>query len=216
MNRQELSHYVHAQVKSLFSVDIDVSPYIDEAVERTAHCFSYSASKYFQEHAGEILVFNSVQYSVFLYFLSNTAYRHDKHGALAEKIFYLNKVLHSVELFYEVEMPSVFNVEHPLGSVMGRAKYADQFFFYQGCTVGGSGGYYPEIGFNVLMYSNSKLLGRSKVGDNVIFSANSYVINADIPSNCIVFGQSPNIIIKKKQPDEIKKMTAHIWRHEND
>ena len=48
--------------------------------------------------------------------------------------------MNSVDLFYAIELPQKFGAEHPLGSVMGRAKYGDGFFFYQGCTVGGTDG----------------------------------------------------------------------------
>ena len=51
------------------------------------------------------------------------------------KFYYLNKIMNSVEMFYEVELPSVFCCDHPLGSVMGRARYSDFFYFSQGCTV---------------------------------------------------------------------------------
>ncbi len=50
--------------------------------------------------------------------------------------------------------------------------------------------------------------------DNVIVSANSFLINETIPSNCIVYGKSPNIVIKEKTEDEIKDMTKHIWKWE--
>ena len=210
----QLTTYVQNQIHSVLQVDIDVSPYIHEALERTKYSFSYSASKYYTKRDEGFLVFNSVWYCVFLYYLSNTAFIRSGNGVAAEKIYYLNKVLHSVELFYEINLPEIFCVEHPLGSVMGRAKYSNKFFFYQGCTVGGSGGHYPEIGTNVLMYSNSKILGKSKIGDNVILSANAYVINADIPSNCIVFGQSPNYILKNYSEQEIKKKTNQIWNHD--
>ena len=36
-------------------------------------------------------------------------------------------------------------------------------------------------------------------------------INDSIPNNCIVFGKSPNLVIKQKSEDEIKKYTQHIW-----
>ena len=49
--------------------------------------------------------------------------------------------------------------------------------------------------------------------NNVIISANSYLINETIPDNCIVFGQSPNIIIKKKSEEEIREMMEHIWKN---
>ena len=98
-------------------------------------------------------------------------------------------------------LPEIWSCEHPLGAVMGRAVYGNRFFFYQGCTVGGSEKgnetYYPIIGNDVLMYSNSKVLGRCRIGNHVVFAANAFVINQDIPDNCIVFGQRPNLVIKQ-------------------
>lgn len=50
----------------------------------------------------------------------------------------------------------------------------------------------------MVLYAYIKVLGNTKIGNNVIISANSYLINEEIPDNCIVFGQIPNIVIKKK------------------
>ena len=44
---------------------------------------------------------------------------------IADKIYYLNKILHSVDIYHEVELPSTFFLEHPVGTVLGRAKYQD-------------------------------------------------------------------------------------------
>jgi serine O-acetyltransferase len=86
---------------------------------------------------------------------------------------------------------------------MGRAKYGNRFFFYQGCTVGGNRNKgileYPVIGENVTMYSDSKIIGNSIIGNNVLISANAYIKNEKIPDNSIVFGQSPNLIIKQRK-----------------
>lgn len=62
------------------------------------------------------------------------------------------------------------------------------------------------------MYANSTILGDCNIGNNVVISANSYLINEEVPDNCIVFGSSPNIVIKKRNEEEIKKMTDHIWK----
>lgn len=219
MNKQELCQHVEKQIENFLCFKTDVSPYIDVALERTSLCFDKNANKYMQTREDPDIpfsVYNSAQYCVFLYYLSSTAYTVDQNGIVAEKIYYLNKVLNSVDIFYAVEMPKIFGVEHPLGSVMGRAKYSDYFFFYQGCTVGGSGGNYPTIGSDVLMYSNSKILGNASIGNNVIVSANTYIKDCVVPDYCIVFGQSPNIVIKKKTETEIYEMTKHIWRRTNE
>lgn len=143
---------------------------------------------------------NSVQYSIFLYLLSNVLYMNNMSG---DNIYYLNKIMNSVDWFYTTELPSRFYVEHPVGSVMGKAKYGENFFFYQGCTVGVSYSINgeiitPIIGDNVLMLANSSILGDSIIGNNVIVAANTLIVNDEVPSNSLVFGQSPNLIIKMR------------------
>lgn len=168
-----------------------------EAQKRTLEAISAFNNKYYD---GKINPLNGVMYCNFLYQLSRCTYASNNID-ITEKIYCLNKMLHAVELFYEVPLPAHWSCEHPIGSVIGRAEYGDYFFFYQGCTVGSSyceGTFlYPVIGENVTMYSHSKILGSSHIGNNVVLSANSYVINEDVPDNCIVFGQSPHLVIKK-------------------
>ena len=73
---------------------------------------------------------HSVMNMIFLYYLSNELYKRNQCPGLCDKIYYLNKIMHSVDLFYAIELPQYFGAEHPLGAVMGRAKYSDGFFFY--------------------------------------------------------------------------------------
>ncbi|MCI8644721.1 MAG: serine O-acetyltransferase [Lachnospiraceae bacterium] len=123
--------------------------------------------------------------------------------------------MHGVDWFYEIDLPIHFLVEHPVGSVLGRAKYGDYFFVYQGTTVGGNRSKgqlcYPTIGQNVIMFANATILGDTHIGNKVVISAGTYIINEDVPDNCIVFGKSPNLAIKRKNEPEMKKYTQHIW-----
>lgn len=121
---------------------------------------------------------------------------------LCDKIYYLNKVLNAVDLYYPVKLPDFFMCEHPVGSVIGGSgTFGNGFLFYQNCTVGGyhlkdGGVIYPTIGENVRMYANSMIIGRCTIGDNVKIGAGALVKNQDIPDNVNVFGQSPHLIIK--------------------
>lgn len=123
--------------------------------------------------------------------------------------------MHSVEWFYAVELPEYFGAEHPLGSVLGKAVYGNYFFTYQGVTVGGNRKgekiYYPVIGDHVTMFSDSKIIGKAHIGDNIIIAANAYIKDTNIPSNSIVFGQWPNLIIKHAD-DKAKRLSASIWK----
>lgn len=205
-----LAAHVDWQLRHLMNASISTYSYQEEVIQRCEKCFSASSDKYYSADR-EFSPYHTGQYLVYLYFLSNTMFKRDGHGGNAEKVYCLNKLLHAVDIFFQVELPEIFGVEHPLSSVMGRAKYSDLFFFYQGCTVGGSNGYYPVIGRNVRMYSDSKIVGRSRIGNNVILSANAYVINTDIPDNSIVFGQADQIHIKRMTEEEILTRMHDIW-----
>ena len=176
------------------------------ALQACEENFLQNENKYFRQAMGgvECAKFNpyhSVQYMIFLYYLSHDIYKNCQQPLLCDKIYYLNKILHSVDLFYAVELPQHFGAEHPLGAVMGRGKFSNGFFFYQGCTVGGTHSkegniHYPIIEENVRMYANSSILGRCHIGKNVNIGAGCIVKNQDVPANSTVFGQSPNLIIK--------------------
>lgn len=165
--------------------------------------FKHSDNKYFSRGYNAL---HSVMNMIFLYYLSNELFKRNECPGLCDKVYYLNKIMHSVDLFYAIELPQIFGAEHPLGAVMGRAKYSNGFFFYQGCTVGGGKGkdgtiFYPTLEENVHMYSNSSILGKCHIGKNVNIGAGAIVKNQDVPDNCTVFGQSPNLIIKYRKPN---------------
>ena len=108
-------------------------------------------------------------------------------------------MLNGCDLFYEVELPDFFILDHPVGSVMARAQYGEGFLFRHNCTVGNNHGIYPIIGKNVELCANASILGNCHIGDNVTIGAYACVKDQDVPDNSIVFGQSPNLIIKTKK-----------------
>ena len=57
----------------------------------------------------------------------------------------------------------------------------------------------PEIGDRVYIGHNSTIVGRIKIGNDVLIAPNSYV-NKDVPDNSIVIGN--NIIIPKEKPSK--------------
>ncbi len=183
-----------------------LSEFMDYAFEDCRENFEHNSNKYYYKEAEgkREAVFNpyhSVQYMMFLYYLSHNLFARSGNIMLCDKIYYLNKILHSVDILYAVELPKHFHADHPLGAVMGRAIYSDGFIFLQGCTVGGTYDkdgnlHYPVIDENVHMYSNSSILGNCHIGKNVNIGAGCIVKNQDVPEGCTVFGESPNLIIK--------------------
>ena len=205
MPRNELNLLVMRQLKNLFFFDEkkESSILIDSisaAIHRCEYCFSQTNNKYY--HKSGFTYFNpfhSGQYSIFLYFLSNEIFSHEVRCAtLADRLYYLNKSLNGIDLFYEVSMPEIFFLDHPIGAVIGRGAFEDGFSFTQNCTIGNNHGIYPTLGKNVKMMSGSKILGNCKIGDDVIISANTYVKDVDIPSLSIVFNKQDELIVKSK------------------
>lgn len=189
---------------------------LDLVLDRLEECLKTWNNKYVNnDDKIYFKIEHSVSYSIFLYILSNELHKIGKNEA-ASYVYYLNKIMHSLDWFYAIDLPAHFGAEHPLGSVLGRAEYGDYFFVYQGCTVGGNRRkeklYYPRMGNNLLMYANSTIIGDSYIGDNVVIAANSFIKDDVIPDNCIVFGQSPNLKIKERSKDEMCDMTNHLWR----
>lgn len=48
----------------------------------------------------------------------------------------------------------------------------------------------------------------------MIISANTYIKDTDIPSGSIVFGQSPNLVIKTGREDYVREYAEGIFRYE--
>ena len=224
MNEDLIHNNIAGQLKrqlSNFWLDFNfpkIEQKINEAYELCMNCLAASNNKYLNpDGVPHFLLHHSVCWSIFLYYLSKCLAEDSDTLCDAEKIYYLNKILHSVDWYCGINLPFHFMAEHPLGSVLGRANYGDYLYIYQGVTVGGnislrSGKLeYPTIGRHVILFSDAKILGESIIGDNVIISANSYIINEDIPDNSIVFGSSPNLIIKRDK-EKVESCMKKIWR----
>jgi len=172
---------------------------VPKALLRTANCLKENINKYYWNETEELIFnpYHSGQYAIFLYFLSRSAIQNSE-SILADKIYYLNKMLNSCDLYHGVKLPDVFFFDHPLGSVLGRAEYSNYFIFQQNCTVGNNHSKYPKFGEFVWLFANTTVIGESVIGNNVFISAGTYIKDEIIPDNTIVFGRSPNLILKSK------------------
>ncbi len=163
------------------------------------YCFSHIKNKYYLDDSGTVNFnpLHTCQYTMFLYIMSNSLFRQDNNNNnLCDRIYCLSKVISSADLYYEINLPDVFFFDHPVGAVMGRADYGNFFSFSQGCTVGNNLGKYPKFGEYVIMMSDAKVIGDCKIGNHVVLSANSYIKDTNIPDYSLVFGHSPNLVLK--------------------
>lgn len=198
------------QLNSFFENDFDFSPYIENTLVRLQKCFGKIRNKYY--HNEKLIDTNhSCQWMAFLYTLSNELYKNGIDSKICSQVYYLNKIMNSIDLYYEIEMPEFWLSDHPLGTILGRAKYGNFFSFIQGCTIGNNNGIYPVMGDFVAMYAHSSILGDCHIGNRVVLGANACVKDENIPDNCFVFGQSPNLVIKQKSAEEMEKYFSRIW-----
>lgn len=205
------------QVASFYGVTEDEAANIENVypavIKKMTHSFSYVNNKYY--HSEREVFFNPLhvgQWTFFLYLVSRELYISNSANVdLCDKIYGILKIISSADLFYAVKLPDIWFFDHPQGSVIGRANYGNYFTFSQGCTVGNNKGIYPSFGEHVSMFSGSKVLGNCNIGHHVIFAANSYVIDRDIPPYSIVFGMHPNITIKAITPEKFVELTCSMF-----
>jgi len=184
-----------------------VSKHMPRILERFENNIENNSNKYYSRinEQGEKEAYfdplHTCQWLLFLYLAANTIYNDEdekKEAAriVCDKIYGQSKNVSGCDLYYEVNMPEVFSFDHPTGSFIGRAQIGENFNFTQGCTVDNYNDVYPVIGKNVTMRNGSTILGNSHIGDNCIISAGAMIKNQDVPANSIVFGKSPELIIK--------------------
>ncbi|MCI9533539.1 MAG: transferase [Lachnospiraceae bacterium] len=220
VDAEALYKLVKRQLENFWEIETDNREFmiemIHKALEKLNRSFSVSKNKYYQKNG--FSPYNSVQYSVFLYYLSNLAGKAMGGGKIADQIYYLNKIMNGVDWYWAIELPEHFLAEHPVGTVLGRAEYGDYFCVYQGVTVGGNWKqgeiYYPKIGNHVTCYANTSIIGRCEIGDYVVISANSFLKDVQIPDGSLVFGSSPRLVVKNYGKSRIWGYFSECWEVE--
>ncbi|MEP6755626.1 MAG: serine acetyltransferase [Chthonomonadales bacterium] len=208
LDNADLAAYVSKQLNNLFPDpnlidDAYLLPYVQQAITRSFDCHRHILKKYYRD--GDDTLFNhlnSDHYAMYLYLLSNTVHRAGGDESVASKLFLLNKALHGLDAFYSIQLPEVFLFVHPVGTVIGNGSFGNYFAIYQNCAVGATpDGGYPSFGRGILMYAKSSVLGGCKVGSNVVFGANAFVLSTDIPDDSTIVGSYPqNKIVDNHQP----------------
>lgn len=205
IRKEELIDYIRCQLNHFFpdknavSKDEIKKPF-DVALQRCEYCFSRVKSRYYAD--GKDVLFNHLngdQYAMFLYFLCNSGYKNDCDIKLCTKVFLLNKYLHGIDAFCEVELPDIFLFVHPLGTVLGRAKYGNYLLVYQRCNVGSNRDIYPAIGEYVSLHPGSSILGDCRVEENCKIAAGSLLLDRNLEKDSLYVGNPRDFIIKKNE-----------------
>lgn len=161
-----------------------------KAVEALSRCFRRIAIAGYTKDGDAVLShLHGDRYAVFLALLAHELFLQGE-AELASRIYLLNKALHGLDLFYEVALPEVFLLVHPVGTVIGRARLGNFLCVYQNCTIGGNPTAetleYPRLGNGTVLFAKSALIGRCDLGDRVVLGAGAMLVNQSAPAGSLV------------------------------
>lgn len=193
LSLNDLIKYVFRQMNNLFpdGNGDNILKYRKEfyyTIERMEKCFinvkNHNYSKGTETYFNHLY---SDQYTMFLWFLSNTIWNNKYDSNICNKLFYMNKALNGFSCMYDTELPEIFLLLHTVGTVLGKAQYSNYFIATQGCTVGAHHGNYPKIGNHVSLLPNASIVGNCVIANNVSVGINATVYNTNVDDNIVVF-----------------------------
>jgi serine O-acetyltransferase len=204
MTAPKLADYLETQLNHFFPDQVPVRSQIDlcldDALMRLEACIN--RVKFWEPGVFDYL--QSTQYSIFLYFLSNTIWRlHGNESGVCTKLFLLNKTLNGIDCFYEIQMPNVFFIGHTVGIVLAKATYGEHLVLYQNSTVGKNHGISPVIDEGVIMYPNTAIIGRCHVASGSVIGQGVSVINKNTQKDSLVFQDTNGGLIFKSSNRDI-------------
>ena len=197
LSQDALGDYVAKQMQTFFPdgpLDHNtVQSAVGAALEKIEHCFSHIEIAAYHDRG--VSVFDHAHtdhYATFLCFLARIFFLEKADLRLATKAYALNKALHGLDAFYEVDLPDIIYLQHPVGTVLGRATYGNYLAVYQGVTVGSSvDGNYPKLGEGVVLYGGARVIGSAEISSNSWVAPGTIVMDQKFPCASILFGTPP-------------------------
>lgn len=185
---------------------LELEPAVREAWDRCAHCFARIRHPAFSDDSGEAYFdhLHGDQYATFLYFASNSAYAAGD-LALAKKLFLLNKAQSGFFCLYDTLLPPVMFLNHALGTVIGRGTYGNYLVVTQNVTFGKDRDAAPTLGKGVVVYGGAVIAGASTIGDRVVIAAGTSILNDRVPSDSVVSGSSPKLVINPRKREVLER-----------
>ncbi len=199
---EDFESIFNSQIKFFVNSKINIKNHdsiLKRSIDKYLNCLSIKSIKHFPNN-----IFNSGdEFTTFLVFLSREAYLDDC-VELAEATYLLNRRMNNFECFYTREMPDIFHLEHPIGSIIGQAKLSNFLVIYQGVTIGGDlKCRYPSIKEGVALFAKSSVIGDCKVGSNCVIGSNVQLFQKNLNNN-------HSISLREDSNQYIKKMNWNV------
>ncbi|MGN0739629.1 MAG: hypothetical protein ACI4LX_05600 [Treponema sp.] len=170
LEKAELKNYLILQTDNTFPdgntkkefSDSKFDVAFEEALQRCEKNFSHIKVRNYQKDGNPVLNHLHLdQYSTFLYYLSNSLWRISANRSLCDKLGLLNRSLSSCWISYKSNLPDIFLLTHPVGTVIGNANvtYNDFLVILQNVTINGASNTKLNIGKGVFLGAGCKIIG---------------------------------------------------------
>lgn len=149
------------------------------------------------------------QHATFLYFLGNTVWKEYGEKQFCDKLMNLTRILHGFLLSYKCQMPDVFILGHPAGSIIGNAIYSDGLYISQNVTINthtdSNGNIDLKIGKGCLLGAGAKVIGNQTIGDRVSIGVDALIYNQAVENDSVCLrDKSGKVIIRKRKREKCK------------
>lgn len=212
LGEEGLYQYLSTQLKTFFPDGVsfdgaDTRQAFKITLERVERCFAHISLSGFSDENGHTYLSHTHtdQYAMFLYFFMNSLWKVSDNKAICNKVMALNRALHGFFVSYKCALPSIFCIQHPVGTVLGNACYSDYLVVLQNVTVNTGvsedGTLVPKLGKGLYLGAGSKIIGNESVGDRCSVGVNAIVYNQKIEDDFNVISQKRggSAMIKRKK-----------------
>lgn len=198
LSTQEFYEYVNGQVEMYFPDKSMVKGdrrSFDLALERLEYCFKHISLKDYQKN-GEVQFYHlhMDQYSTFLYYYANSIWKNGGSKIFADKLVLLNRALSGMWCSYKNNLPDIFLLGHPVGTVLGNANYSNYLVVLQNVTVNTikdvEDKWLLNIGKGAYLSAGAKIIGNSSIGDWCTLGVNTVLHNQPLKDSCLAYTDS--------------------------
>lgn len=115
---------------------------------------------------------------------------------------------------YKCPMPNIFILAHPVGSVIGNAKYSDGLYISQNVTINThineNGELDLRIGKGCFMGAGAKIIGNKPIGDRVSIGVNTLIYDKIIEDDSVCTRNEKGEIVVRRRKRE-KCMASRVF-----
>ena len=197
ISTDDLKKYLGNQLNNFFPDNYsfkgsDIDSAFSLALDRTENCFKHIILRGYRDELGNAFFshLHSDQYAQFLYFFSNSLWKISENKVICDKVLLLNKLLNAFFISYKGNLPDIFLLGHPVGSIIGNAHYSNFLVIYQNVTINTSvdekGNEAPILGQGLALMAGAKIIGNKTIGDRVTIGVDAVVNSQDIKDDMVV------------------------------